>query len=83
MYKAVQEKVEWIKIDYGEVMLFNNALPHGNRTNLENETRWSMNCRFKGVFSPYWDKKIGSFFEPVTLRAASINGMNYKLPRLD
>jgi sporadic carbohydrate cluster 2OG-Fe(II) oxygenase len=83
LYKAVQEKVEWIKIDYGEVMLFNNALPHGNRTNLENETRWSMNCRFKGVFSPYWDKKIGSFFEPVTLRAASINGMNYKLPRLD
>jgi hypothetical protein len=41
-----------------------------------------MNCRFKGVFTPYGDKKLGEFFEPVTLRAASKTGMEYKLPEV-
>ena len=82
LYQSIKDKVDWINIDYGNVMLFNNALPHGNRVNIESETRWSMNCRFKAIFSPYWDKKLGSFFEPITLRAASISGMNYKLPEL-
>ncbi len=82
LYQSIKDKVDWINIDYGNVMLFNNSLPHGNRVNMESETRWSMNCRFKGIFSPYWDKKLGSFFEPITLRAASSSGMNYKLPEL-
>ena len=56
-------------------------LPHGNRVNFEKETRWSLNCRFKGVFTPYGDKKIGEFFEPITLRPVSKQGMNYKLPK--
>ena len=25
------------------------------------KTRWSINCRFKGVFTPYADKKLGNF----------------------
>ncbi len=82
LYSSIKNKVNWVNIDYGNVLLFNNALPHGNRVNLEHETRWSLNCRFKGVFTPYWDKKLGSFFEPITLKPASISGMNYKLPEL-
>ncbi len=80
LYKSVQKNVDWIEIKYGEVLIFNQTLPHGNRINMENETRWSMNCRFKGVFTPYGDKKIGEFFEPITLRPASEYGMNYSLP---
>jgi len=80
LYKSVQKDVDWIEIKYGEVLVFNQALPHGNRINMENETRWSMNCRFKGIFTPYNDKKIGEFFEPITLRPASEYGMNYSLP---
>jgi len=82
LYESIKNKVTWIEIDYGNILIFNNSLPHGNRVNKESETRWSMNCRFKSIFTPYWDKKLGSFFEPITLRAASINGMNYKLPKL-
>ena len=44
-----------------------SGLPHGNVINNQMETRWSMNCRFKYIFT-YGDKKIGEFFEPVTLR---------------
>jgi len=80
LYKSIHDDVKQLTVNYGEVLIFNQGLPHGNRINKENETRWSMNCRFKGVFTPYGDKKIGEFFEPITLRAASQAGMNYKFP---
>lgn len=82
LYQAIKSDVHWLEVRHGEVLVFNQALPHGNRVNAEAETRWSMNCRFKGVFTPYGDKKIGEFFEPITLRAASRTGMAYKLPKL-
>lgn len=82
LYQAIAHQVKWLKVKYGEVLIFNQALPHGNRVNTEPETRWSMNCRFKGVFTPYGDKKIGEFFEPITLRAVSQDGMKYHLPKL-
>lgn len=81
LYCSIQNEIKWLEVRYGEVLIFNQALPHGNRINEESETRWSMNCRFKGVFTPYGDKKLGEFFEPITLRAASQTGMTYKLPR--
>jgi sporadic carbohydrate cluster 2OG-Fe(II) oxygenase len=81
LYQSIQNDLKWLDVRYGEVLIFNQALPHGNRVNEESETRWSMNCRFKGVFTPYGDKKIGEFFEPITLRAASRSGMAYALPK--
>jgi sporadic carbohydrate cluster 2OG-Fe(II) oxygenase len=81
LYQSMRDEVKWLEVRFGEVLLFDQALPHGNRVNEESETRWSMNCRFKGVFTPYGDKKLGEFFEPITLRAASRTGMAYRLPK--
>jgi len=80
LYGVIKNDVEWMKVDYGEVLVFNQIYPHGNRVNQENETRWSMNCRFKSLFSPYQDKKIGEFFEPITIRPVTKVAMHYKLP---
>jgi len=80
VYQSIAGKVKWLDVAYGEVLIFNQSLPHGNRVNTERETRWSMNCRFKSVFTPYGDKKLGEFFEPITLRAASRLGMDYRYP---
>ena len=80
LFNSIKNDINWIKINYGEVLIFNQSYPHGNRINEENETRWSLNCRFKGLFTPYKDKKIGEFFEPITLRPVSKIAMNYKLP---
>lgn len=77
IFKKVKSKLKWMNVKFGEFLIFNQNLPHGNTINNEIETRWSMNCRFKGIFTPYGDKKIGEFFEPITLRAASIVGMEY------
>jgi sporadic carbohydrate cluster 2OG-Fe(II) oxygenase len=82
LYQSMKDEVNWLEVRYGEVLIFDQALPHGNRVNEEHEARWSMNCRFKGVFTPYGDKKIGEFFEPITLRAASRTGMTYQLPKM-
>ena len=82
IYKKIKKDLRWINIKYGEVLIFNQCLPHGNVVNLENETRWTLNCRFKSVFSPYSDKKIGEFFEPITLRSVSELAINYDLPKI-
>ena len=80
LFQYIEKDIEWIEIPYGKVLIFNQNLPHGNRINVEPETRWSMNCRFKSVFSPYGDKKLGEFFEPITLKPASRIGLDYELP---
>jgi sporadic carbohydrate cluster 2OG-Fe(II) oxygenase len=80
LFKAIEDDLTWIDIRYGQVLVFNLNLMHGNRPNLENETRWTMNCRFKSLFSPYAGKRLGEFFEPITLRAASRVGMTHNFP---
>jgi len=80
IFNAIADDVNFIKISFGEVMVFSQTLMHGNRVNQVPETRWSMNCRFKSVMSPFADKKLGEFFEPITLRAATRMGLDYKLP---
>lgn len=80
LYRKMEPDLVWMEVDYGEVLLFNQNLPHGNRVNDETLTRWTMNCRFKAVFTPYADKQLGEFFAPITLRAASRLGLDYRLP---
>jgi sporadic carbohydrate cluster 2OG-Fe(II) oxygenase len=80
IYQLVKKKVKWLKVNYGQFLIFNQALPHGNIVNAEKETRWSMNCRFKSFFSPYGDKKIGEFFLPITTRAMTDIGINFEHP---
>jgi sporadic carbohydrate cluster 2OG-Fe(II) oxygenase len=80
IYRLVKDKVKWLKVNYGQFLIFNQALPHGNIVNIEKETRWSMNCRFKSFFSPYGDKKIGEFFLPITTRAMTEIGINFEYP---
>ena len=82
IFKSIKKNIDWIKIKRGRILIFNQTLPHGNRVNLEKETRWSLNCRFKSVFSPYGDKQIGEFFTPISLRKISEIGMKYKLPKI-
>ena len=80
IFKKIKKKVKWININFGEVLIFNLGLPHGNVVNKEKETRWSMNCRFKNLFSPYVDKKLGEYFKPLNLKPMTKIGLNYKFP---
>jgi sporadic carbohydrate cluster 2OG-Fe(II) oxygenase len=80
LYRLIEPELRWLDIPYGHVLLFTQNVMHGNVVNRETETRWSSNCRFKSVFSPYHDKKLGEFFEPILVRPATSIGASYRLP---
>ena len=80
LFAQIEPGLSWPTVEYGQVLLFSQNLMHGNRVNRESETRWSMNCRFKSLFSPYAGKRLGEFFEPITIRAATRLGMAYEFP---
>lgn len=80
LFEAAKPHLVWLEVPYGKVLLFNQNLPHGNVVNEVAETRWSLNCRFKQLLTPYADKRLGEFFEPITLRPATRLGAAYQLP---
>jgi len=80
LFRAIEPQVEWLDIPYGNVLLFSQNLMHGNRLNQEPETRWPTTCRLKLLVSPYAEKRLGEFFEPITIRPATRLGMTYRLP---
>tara|TARA_B100000579_G_scaffold355198_1_gene310446 strand:+ start:1175 stop:1969 length:795 start_codon:yes stop_codon:yes gene_type:complete len=82
LFDLIKKKIKWLKVDRGKVLIFNQNLIHGNHINREKDTRWSLNCRFKSIFTPYAEKSVGEFFEPITLRPASKDGMQYEFSLL-
>lgn len=82
LFKAVEPELTWIDINYGNVLLFTPTVMHGNRVNREATTRWSFNLRFKGLFTPYANKKLGDYFSPVEIKPASQVGLSFDMPVL-
>ena len=39
--------MKWLKVKFGEGVIFSPNCLHGNVTNKENTTRWSINIRYK------------------------------------
>jgi len=80
IFESIRDDVAFIDVPFGKVLLFSQTLMHGNRINNESETRWSFNCRFKSLLSPYSEKKLGEFFDPIVIKPATRLGMSYKMP---
>ena len=81
-----ENKEDYIFLDvpYGKALVFSSACLHGNVINNTKSTRLSFNCRYKNLFSPYnkskeSEKKLGSFYKPITPKAASLIGVNFKI----
>ena len=82
IHSHAEKKLNWLKINYGQGLIFSQNLLHGNVINKEKTSRWSFNCRFKSLFSPYDTKKYGEYFTSINIRQASIlQGMNYNDPK--
>ena len=82
IFKKLSKKLKWLKINYGQGLIFTQNILHGNVINKEKTSRWSFNCRFKSLLSPYEGKTIGDFFIPITVRSATKLGMNYVSPKI-
>ena len=81
LFDALQDDLTWVPIKYGQILAFDQSLPHGYSLNEECFTHWTMNCRFKGLHTPYWDKKLGEYFMPITVRSSTRLGMDYVHPK--
>lgn len=78
---------DFIDLNYGQLILFSPTNWHGNTVNLTNQSRVSINLRYKPLFSPKFDflskeKGIGAFYKILNLSQASMIGLNYKLPSI-
>ena len=80
LFNELCDDLTWIPIKYGKILAFDQSLPHGYSLNEENRSHWSLNCRFKGLHTPYWDKKLGEYFMPITVKNCTRLGMNYTHP---
>jgi sporadic carbohydrate cluster 2OG-Fe(II) oxygenase len=82
LFEDVKDELVWCEVPYGHVLVFSPNYLHGGVVNVEPETRWSMNCRLTGLFTPYRgaEKKLGSFYLPITTRPVTRIGLNYREP---
>ena len=78
----ILKKAKFLKIKFGQGLIFQHQLMHGNVINKENTSRISFNCRFKSLFSPYDTKGIGETFKPLKIKPATLFGMNYNDPKI-
>ena len=82
LYKKNKKDFKFIKINFGEILIFSPIILHGNTINKTTETRFSFNCRFKSLLSPY-DVKIKShrtiphFFKPLNIKPMTKIGFTY------
>ena len=84
IYNRNKNKKKFLKIKKGEYLIFSPNLLHGNITNTTNETRISMNSRFKNLFSNYaektkFGKRIGYFYKPLKIKPATEFSLNFNL----
>jgi sporadic carbohydrate cluster 2OG-Fe(II) oxygenase len=79
----IQPHLKWPKIDFGNFLLFSPNYLHGSVVNITKETRWSLNTRFKSLFSPYGSKEkgLGNFYSPIQIAPITKLGMNYSPPK--
>lgn len=82
VFETIKDDVVWVPVPYGHVLIFSPNLLHGNVVNEAGTTRWSMNTRFTGLFTPYFsdEKSLGGFYLPITTRPVSRVGMAYEIP---
>ena len=78
----IKKKIKFLKINFGEMLIFSHQIIHGNKVNNEKITRFSFNCRFKSVFSPYHEKGLAETFYPINIKPASKLGLDYEFPKL-
>jgi sporadic carbohydrate cluster 2OG-Fe(II) oxygenase len=82
VFESVKDQLAWLDVPFGSVLIFSTNQLHGNVVNTEATSRWSLNTRFTGLFTPYTsqERTLGSFYLPITMRPVSQIGLDYEPP---
>ena len=82
LFEEIKSKIVWLDVPYGHTVIFWHGLLHGNRVNEEEESRWTINLRFKGLLTPYNAKELGEYFMPLIIRPITRIGYQYEKPKI-
>lgn len=82
MYNRNKKNFEFLKVKFGDILIFSPIILHGNTMNKTKETRLSLNCRFKSLLSPYdvvvkSHRNIPNFYRPLNIKPMTKIGFNY------
>lgn len=74
----VEKHSKNLEVSYGDACFFAGGIAHGCPLNAEDETRWSLNMRYKNIFSPYGVRGINDYFELLTLSPLAKVGFDFE-----
>jgi sporadic carbohydrate cluster 2OG-Fe(II) oxygenase len=74
--KACSELGQPVNIQFGQALLFWTGLIHHIPINIENETRWALNLRYKNAFTPFGTKGLPDYFRILELSPLARLGIN-------
>ena len=82
MYNKNKKNFEFLNIKFGDILIFSPIILHGNTINKTKESRFSLNCRFKNLLSPYdvtvkSHRNIPNFYRPLNIKPMTKIGFNY------
>ena len=82
IYMSNKSKFKYLNIKFGEILIFSPLILHGNTINKTDETRFSLNCRFKSLLSPYdvtvkSHRNIPQFYRPMNIKPMTKIGFKY------
>ena len=82
IYEKNKKLFHFLNLKFGQILIFSPLILHGNTINSSSETRFSLNCRFKSLLSPY-DVKVKShrnipqFYRPLNTKIMTKIGFKY------
>tara|TARA_B100001964_G_C14184938_1_gene578173 strand:+ start:270 stop:1064 length:795 start_codon:yes stop_codon:yes gene_type:complete len=82
IYQKNKKKFKFLNLKFGEILIFSPLILHGNTINRTKETRFSLNCRFKSLLSPYdvivkSHRNIPQFYRPLNIKPMTKIGFKY------
>jgi sporadic carbohydrate cluster 2OG-Fe(II) oxygenase len=74
---AYRSQLITMAVPHGKVLIFDSSCLHGNVLNETKTSRWSINCRFTGLLTPFTnpERRLGTYYLPITTRAATKMGL--------
>ena len=74
---AYRSQLITMVVPHGKVLVFDSSCLHGNVLNETKTSRWSINCRFTGLLTPFTnpERRLGTYYLPITTRAATKIGL--------
>ncbi len=77
LLEAESSNFIWPHLKKGQGIIFLHHLFHGNEVNKTDFTRVSINLRFKSLMSPYGEKSLYEYFEPLNIKPVTSLALGY------